>query len=130
MMLKLPRSQRFACSKRDIKLVFPDDVLRWVSIVFFNTFDFDRRLAPSPKFVGPVIAQLSAGTEPTLSIFPVRIDQYPQSVAEEFKSEILPKMKVWLDGELTRSVTDIAGREGFAVEWTGGRHRCHRLRWR
>jgi hypothetical protein len=69
--------------------------------------------------------------EPILCLFPVRVDQYPQSAAGEFKSEILPKMKEWLDRELTRSETAVVGLdECFAVEWTGDQHRCHQFRWR
>jgi hypothetical protein len=135
--LKLPKSQRFACSKRDIKMTFPDNVLGWVSLGFIKSFTFDRRHSPYPKFGGPVVARLSAphrsdgDSTPILCLFPVRVDQYPQSAAEEFKSEILPKMKEWLDCELTRPETAVVGLdECIVVEWTGDQHRCHQFRWR
>jgi hypothetical protein len=130
----LPRSQRFACSKRDIKLVFPDDVIGWVSIGFIGSFKLYPHLFPRPKFVGPVIARLSAphrsdGSEPILCLFPVRVDQYPQGAVDEFKSEIMPKMKRWLDRELTKPETSVLGNSEFLlVEWTGSQHRFHRLR--
>jgi hypothetical protein len=62
--IKLPTSQRFACNKRDITLAFPDDVLGWVSIGDIKSFKLYPRHSPHPKFVGPVVAELSVPHRP------------------------------------------------------------------
>jgi hypothetical protein len=87
--IRLPKTQRFACSKRDIKSVFSGHELDWVSIgAFAKAFSIQTRYVPRPYFSGPVVATISTGggAGPYLSLYPVRLDQYPQSAADEFKS--------------------------------------------
>ena len=133
--IKLPKTQRFVCNRKDIQTVFANDDIGWVSIGILKSLDLNSRYSRRPNFVGPIVAALSVGhrsdSEPILCLFPVRIDQYPQKAADEFKSRILLKMKEWLDRELTKPATSALGNaEYFVVEWTGGKHRCHQLRWR
>jgi hypothetical protein len=133
--IKLPKTQRFACDKKDIQTVFSNDELGWVSIGIIKSLDLNPRYSPRPNFAGPVVANLSVGhrsdSEPSLCLYPVRIDQYPQRAADEFKSKILSKMKEWLAREINKSETGVLGNaEYFVVEWTGNTHRCHQLRWR
>ncbi len=120
---RLPKTQRFACSKRDIKAVFGHNQLDSVSTGV-------SRL----KLAGPVVAVIDGANQwsdrPSMRLCPVRIDQYPESAADEFKSVILPKMKDWLDQELAKPATRIFGHfECLVVEWNGSQHKCHQLRW-
>jgi len=133
--IKLPNTQRFACGRKDIKAAFSQGDIGWVSVGVIKTLKLGTRHFPKPKFQGPVVADLSVGrsedSKPILCLFPVRIDQYPDAAAEEFRSTILPKMKEWLRLQLTKPDTSRAGNaDYFVVEWTGGRHRLHYIRWR
>jgi hypothetical protein len=132
--IKLPKTQRFACTKRDIQTVFRHGEIGWVSIGVIKSLDLGTRHSPRPKFAGPLVADLSVSYsdgEPILCLFPVRIDQYPDEAVEEFKSKILPKMKEWLDHKLAQPETSVVGNaEYFVAEWIGNQHRCHQFRWR
>jgi hypothetical protein len=136
---KLPRTQRFACAKRDIKAVFSNNELGWVSIGLSKTLTLNARIQ-QPKFTGPVVADISISRaavsislsvdRPYLCLYPVRIDQYPEEAAAEFKLAILPKMKKWLTSELVKPETRVFGHaECLVVEWTGSHHKFHQLRW-
>jgi hypothetical protein len=62
--------------------------------------------------------------QPILCLYPVRVDQYPETAADEFKFEVMLKMKEWLDSELTKPETTQVGRvENLVAEWTGDQHR-------
>lgn len=133
--IRLPKTQRFACSKKDIQTVFSNQEIGWVSVGVIKSLKLAPRYFPRPNFVGPVVADLSVSrgndSGPILCLFPVRIDQYPEEAAQEFKSVILPRMKEWLDNEIAKPETSRFGHsELFVAEWTGSQHRCHQLRWR
>ena len=85
---------------------------------------------PRPNFVGPIIADLnisrSSDDGAILCFFPVGIDLYSEAAVEQFKSEILPGMKEWLDRKLAQPETSVVGNaEYFVAEWIDNRHRCH-----
>jgi hypothetical protein len=80
---KLPKKQRFACSKRDIKAVFANE-LDSVSMRPTRSLMLNRRIQ-RPNFIGPVIATINIhraaisisrhAVGPDLDLYPVRIDQ-------------------------------------------------------
>ncbi len=132
--IKLPKVERFVCSRRDIEAVFGNTTLEWVGTGTEKSKIYGRRYSPRPKFDGPVVAELSIGhrsdSRPILYLYATRIDQYSDDALEEFKTEILPKMKAWLDGEIAKPETSKLGNsESFVTEWTGVEHRIHYLRW-
>jgi hypothetical protein len=132
--IKLPKTERFVCARRDIKEVFGTDILGWVSAGTQKSKMYDRRYSPRPKFDGRVVAELSIGhhsdSTPILCLYATRRDQYSDEAGHEFRTEILPKMKAWFIGELAKPETRKLGNaECFVVEWTGSEHRIHHLLW-
>jgi hypothetical protein len=135
--IKLPKAERFACNKSDIKNVFGTDMLGWVGTRTENQQNSNGKggYSPRPKFAGPIVASLSVShlsdSRPILILFAIGIDQYSDEASDEFGSEILPKMKTWLDQQLAKPETSKFGyAEYFVAEWTGKVHRIHYLRWR
>jgi hypothetical protein len=140
--VKLPKTQRFACSKKDIKSTFPNQELDSVSFRVHKSFSLGAGYSPRPKLLGAVLTHLNLSRfneidqspslyrGPHLTLYAVLTDQYPQAAAKDFKSTILPKMKEWLNHQLSKPATLKRGNsEAFLVEWAGNKHRCHLLRW-
>jgi len=131
--IKLPKTERFVCTRRDIKAVFGTEILRWVGTGTQKLKMYDRGYSPRPKFVGPVVASLDVShlsdSRPILYLYAVRTDQYSNNAAGEFRSKILPEMKAWLDRELAKPETSKFGHgDDFVTEWSDSEHRIHYLR--
>lgn len=128
--ITLPRSQRFACTPRQVKATFAPDALEWVSFGSpIRTFSFDHRAARIPKLAGPVVASASVHRDGRahLCVFPIQREVYPDAAADEFVVAVLPVLAQWI-GELhARPETAVVGVEESVVEWTGGKHVLHRL---
>jgi hypothetical protein len=50
---RLPKTQRFAGSKRDIKVIFPDGLIGWVSIGDIKPFKLYPRSMPAQNLLDP-----------------------------------------------------------------------------
>jgi len=88
-------------------------------------FKFDGRCS------GAVIASVSVSRELTaiLQLYPVAVAEYGPAAAAEFKERVLPKLKGWLVSRLSRPQTAVLGCEQRIIEWTGGKHREHDVRY-
>jgi hypothetical protein len=128
--IKLPVSQRFACTPRQVKAAFGPAALEWVS--FGNpirTFAFDHRASRAPKLSGAVVASAQVNREGLahLCFFPIMRDGYPDSAASDFATSILPSLARWISEMHSRPATAIVGVEESVIEWNGSDHSVHRL---
>ncbi len=123
--INLPSAERFACSKADIKNIFSETLLSYAAFGSPKTFTFEG-LSKRPKLTGKVIARLTISTlrDSRLSLYPIRSDYYDDEAAIDFKENILPQMKIWLDSIYQSAA--ILKRWDFIVEWSPGTHRVHK----
>ena len=129
--IKLPKTQRFACSKKTVREFFGEMNLDFVSFgKFGRTFEFDHRCHHRPRLRGSVIANLttsSAGSR-HLILYPVSNAVYDEKAHNNFVSQVLPQLKSWLVKKLARPATSPDGYEEFIVEWDGRAHKTHEVR--
>jgi len=98
--IRLPNTEIFACSRRDIKKVFEAAALEWVSFGRpIRSFHFDGRMTRRPTLVGHVVAALTINRDGAahLCLYPVRRASYPQAARFDFSADILPHLRRWLD---------------------------------
>jgi hypothetical protein len=145
--IKPQKTERFACSERDVRSVFAATELALVGFGrprrSFITLNRRPRYSPRPKFSGPVVASLDLVhyrvsdkgvpyDEPQrnaeLYLYPVSQSRYSKEAAEEFRIEVLPMIKNWLDAEMSKPDTQYLAGHTLAIEWTGDTHRRHLLR--
>jgi hypothetical protein len=129
--IRLPKSEVFPCSRRDVKVVFDPDELEWVS--FGNpirTFSFDSRATGVPKLSGPVVLSLAISRERTahLCVFPIPYAKYPEKARGQMVESVLPRFAQWLRAKQRQSTTAVLGHEQIVAEWDGKTHRYHELR--
>ena len=62
-----------------------------------------------------------------LYLYPVRRREYSDEASEEFKAKVIPMMRSWFDGEISKSETQFQART-LVVEWAGNRHKTHEFR--
>jgi len=68
--IKLPKSEVFPCSRRDVKRVFEPTDLEWVSFGHpIRTFSFDTRASEVPKLSRPVALSLAVNRERRAHLF-------------------------------------------------------------
>jgi hypothetical protein len=63
-----------------------------------------------------------------LYLYPVSQSAYSKEAAEEFRIEVLPMIKNWLDAEMSKPDTQYLAGHTLVIEWTGDTHRRHLLR--
>lgn len=143
--IKPQKSERFACSERDVRSTFGPTVLSWVGFGHptrsFLTLRWNTRYFPTPKFSGPVVASLRLLNYQTsdegvsygdrtaeLYLYPVRLREYSEEAAEEFRTEMLPAIKNWLDAEMSKPDTQYLTGQTLVIEWTGRTHKTQVLR--
>jgi hypothetical protein len=100
--IKPQKTERFACSERDVRSVFAAADLSWVGFGHpkrsFITLRWNTKYSPRPKFSGPVVASLSlmnyqvsaegisyGDRTAELYLYPVRLSDYSKEAAEEFQ---------------------------------------------
>jgi hypothetical protein len=128
---RLPKTQKLACSQRDIRKLFSGGVLGWVALGTMTPEFRGPSYNPVIRNSGPILASVAVGAgEPHLCLYAVRADGYPHEAAEDFRSAVLPKLREWLDQELAKPETlKFAGARVLVVEWAGDRHRFHQMKW-
>ena len=129
--IKLPKTQRFACSKKTVREFFDEMNLDFVSFgKFGRTFKFDHRCHHRPRLSGSVVANLtiSSGGSRYMILYPVSIAVYDEKARENFVSQILPQLKTWLVEKLARPGTSPDVYEEIIVEWDGRAHKTHGVR--
>lgn len=109
----------------------------------FITLRWNTAYSPRPKFSGSVVASLDlvhyrvsdegvSYEEPQrnaeLYLYPVRQNEYSEEAAEEFRMEVLPMIKNWLDAEMSKPDTQYLTKQTLVIEWTGEIHERHVLR--
>ena len=145
--IKPQKTERFACSARDVRLAFTDAEL--ASVGFgrpkrsFITLRWNTRYSPRPRFSGPVVASLDLvhyrvsekgvsydkpQRNAELYLYPVRQNEYPEEAAEEFRIEVLPIIKSWINAEMSKLDTQYLAGHTLVIEWTGETHKRHVLR--
>jgi len=145
--IKPQKTERFACSARDVRLAFTDAEL--ASVGFgrpkrsFITLRWNTRYSPRPRFSGPVVASLDLvhyrvsekgvsydkpQRNAELYLYPVRQNEYSEEAAEEFRIEVLPIIKSWINAEMSKLDTQYLAGHTLVIEWTGETHKRHVLR--
>ena len=129
--ISLPKSERFACSARELKAAFSDvEHLGVYCGVLGKSFSFDGRSKTRPKLEGTVVAaaQVSRELEAILNLYAIRREDYPERAAGEFCDSIIPQIRDWLRSQLARQPTAILGVESLIIEWTGREHKKYDMR--
>jgi hypothetical protein len=145
--IKPQKTERFACSERDVRSAFAATALSLVGFGHpkrsFITLRWNTRYSPKPRFSGPVVASLDlvhyrvsemgvSYDEPQrnaeLYLYPVRQNEYSEEAAREFRIEVLPMVKYWLDAEMSKPDTQYLTGHTLVIEWTGETHKRHLLR--
>ena len=129
--INLPKSERFACSARELKVAFSDvENLGVYCGVLGKSFTFDSRSKGRPKLEGTVVAsaQVSRDLEANLNLYAIRREDYPERAANEFRDSIIPQIHEWLKSQLAKQGTAVLGVESLLVEWTGREHKNHEMR--
>jgi len=129
--IKLPTSERFACSLKAAKQLFAE--FENLSVHFGSlgkTFAFDSRAKECPTLSGPVVASLSISrdSKAILRFYAVRRNAYSHTAADEFVTTWLPVMQEWLLSKLSRPATAILGIEQLLIEWNSQKHRKQEIR--
>ncbi len=127
----IPATRHFCTSKADLKQVLGDiEPLSVHMGTLGNKFEFDPRCFHRPHFLGPVVASLSVSRELTaiFQVYPVGLDSYPTEAVVQFREDVLPRMRSWLLTQLAKPQTAVLGYEQLIIEWTGGAHRQHTIR--
>ncbi len=60
-------------------------------------------------------------------LYTVRQNEYSEEAAEEFRIEVLPMIKHWLDAEMSKPDTQYLTGNTLVIEWTGKTHKRHVL---
>jgi hypothetical protein len=63
-----------------------------------------------------------------LYLYPVRLSEYSKDAAEEFRMEVLPMIKNWLNAEMSKPDTQYLTGQTLVIEFTGETHKRHVLR--
>ena len=129
--IKLPASERFACSARELKAAFSDIENLVVSCgVLGKSFAFDSRSRTRPRLQGTVVAyaQVSRDLTSIFNLYVLSKEDYPEIAAHEFCDSIIPEIREWLKVRLSRPTTAIIGVESLLIEWTGNEHKKHMMR--
>ncbi len=143
--IKLPRSERFACAKRDIRLIFESVPLEadfgrshryfsktrpWRSKYLANPWVY---YSPPAEFSGVAVAALMilqrADQAPRgwLRLYAVRREEYPDDAVSDFIETVLPQMKAWLRKKIAAGE---GAHEDLVAEWNRTEHALHCLRYR
>lgn len=129
--IKLPNSERFACSSQSLKGAFSEvDNLEVCCGVLGKSFSFDSRSNKRPRLEGTVVAQaqVNRDLESILILYALSKENYPEIAAEEFRDLIIPEIREWLKAQLIKPKTAILGVETLLIEWTGRGHKKHMMR--
>lgn len=129
--IKLPKSERFACSARELKAAFSGvENLGVYCGALGKSFSFDSRSKRRPTLEGTVVAsaQVSRDLEAILNLYAIRREDYSERAADEFRDSIIPQIREWLKSQLAKQRTAVLGVESLLVEWTGRGHKKHEMR--
>jgi hypothetical protein len=152
--INLPKTERFACTKRQMKLAFseacPDAVEFGSYQRYFNAsrpWDSKYLGQPRPRYkprvqvTGLVVAALTVrgvrhplleGKPPrsSLRFYALPREKYPDESTLDFVEKALPEMRKWLQAQLAKPETTRVGLdEDLLVEWTGGKHVTRAVRY-
>ena len=128
--VRLPKVERFACSKKDIQKLFNQNVLGCVSLGGLGKkFDFGSRCHHRPTICGQIIAGLTVTRDNSvyLCLYSIRKETYPTEAAEVFKTKTLLIMSSWLNKKLKRFDTEFHGHETLLIEWVNKKHKTHEI---
>jgi hypothetical protein len=130
--IALPKNQRFAARRSVVKSAFRgvEPLSIWLGALG-RRFEFDSRAFKRPKLKGEIVASVSVNREGSaiFQLFPVERAAYPSAAASEFEESVLPAMKRWLAQQLAKPATAILGSEQLIIEFAGGEHHSHELRY-
>jgi len=120
--INLPKSERFPCSKRDVREALSS--LDLVSVAFRHSMMKTYRYA-NLSFDGQGIANAGVARQRDLAwlyIFPVQKEEYPCLSAHEFKNSILPKLRAWFETEIGKQETACLATVELFIVWHKGVH--------
>jgi hypothetical protein len=127
----VPKSQRLAARRSAVRAAFRDagPVSIWMGGLT-KKLAFDSRMFHRPRIHGPVVASVSVSREltGTLQLYPIDRAAYPNEAVLGFEDEVLPRMRQWLNRQLSKKETGVLGCEELIIEWREGKHKIHELR--
>jgi hypothetical protein len=127
----IPLTRRFCASKADLKQALGNIEPLSVHMGSLGTkFTFDPRCHHRPRLEGHVVASVGVSRDLTaiFQVYAIPVDDYPAEAVEQFRTDVLPRMRSWLVSQLAKPQTAILGYEQLIVEWTGSQHRDHVVR--
>jgi hypothetical protein len=120
--INLPKSERFACSAKELKAAFSDiENLSVYCGALGKSFAFDSRSRKRLKLEGIVVAdaQVSRELNALFILYAIRREDHSERAANEFCDKILPQIHEWLRLQLVKSQTAVLGVESLIIEWSG-----------
>jgi hypothetical protein len=129
---KLPKVQRFACSKRDFKDAFDNAEIEWTGFAYpSKSFSFDSKYRHVPMITGSVVAQLTFCFYPRsahICFYPVARETYSDNASLDFKENQLQKMASWYFTQMALPETHNQGLyKSIIIEWNRDVHFIHEL---
>ena len=130
--IRLPKTQLFCCTRSDVTRCFAPDAFSWVGFGWpSKSFTFDSRSRHRPKIKGIVVAALTVSRtrEAHLIFYPCDRSLYPSAATEQFGSQVLARMRSWLEARRVKAETSVLGYKSLIVEWNRDAHRVHTHRY-
>lgn len=128
--IRLPNSERFPCTRRDVGRALGATGLR--SVEFRHSLLGTRRYAHL-AFEGDVVAHAGVLRRREVSwlyILPVRRDRYPDEAATDFRESVLDQLRTWYEAEFTKPETAVLATEELFVEWVRNAHKLVQVHFR
>jgi hypothetical protein len=135
--IKLSSNEQYACTEKDIKRVFLNDEILFVSFGYLaKTFEFDSSAKKRPKIHGLIISSCSINQRMNLpdkniylSFFVIRDPHYEIYGKECFINSVLPKIHDWYSQTKSAARELTPGIDQLIVEWTGATFKLHQLKY-
>ncbi len=129
--IKLPDSETFICSSKELKKVFSNVEDMFISLGHIQKkISFDSRCTHKPILIGKVVSSLgvSRNLSAILNLYPIKADEYSKKLSDEFVEKIIPQLYMWLENQISKSDTAILGYEQMIIELTQKKYKIHNLK--
>ena len=126
----LNKIETYAANRKQIKLNLPSKEEASVIFGLTRKFEFDNRCARPPQISGTVVASVTCNRDKDIRIYFYPISQtiYPEKAKSQFHNDVLPKLKKWIDHQVSKPETAVLGIEEFIIEWNGKNHLFHQIK--
>ena len=123
--MSISGDRRFPITKASIRENFGH--FNALSCYFGNLnaeFRFDSRCNHRPALTGPVVASLSfsRARSAILQLYSIAADAYPPEAVHQFQTDVISRLKFWLEQQIAKPETAVLGAEQLIVCWNGTEH--------